>query len=214
VGAAAQTVGPVYAPGNGLVNPRPTYHPDPIYTEAALQARTQGVVILEGTVTPAGQLVDLRILQSLDAGLDQEAIRTAQLWRFTPGTKDGTPVNVRVTMQLQFSLGRQSRPSTPDATGVYTPGPGVTSPVVTKHPDPKYPDGESRSGKVILEATVQTDGTVADLKVIQSFDEEPSSVFATEALRTLKAWQFTPGKVNGVAVPVRVTVELSFTKKE
>ena len=107
-GGTGSGYGNAYGPGNGVINPVPTFHPDPKYTSEAMRAKIQGVVILEGTVDKTGKLIDIKILQSLDKnfGLDEEAIRTAKLWIFKPGklAATGEIVMVRVTMQLEFTL--------------------------------------------------------------------------------------------------------------
>jgi TonB family protein len=45
-------------------------------------------------------------VRSLDSafGLDQEAIKAARQWRFAPGTKQGEPVPVLVTIAIAFTL--------------------------------------------------------------------------------------------------------------
>jgi len=44
------------------------------------------------------------VTTSLDAGLDQEAIKAVKQWRFEPGTKDGKPVPVLMTIEMTFTL--------------------------------------------------------------------------------------------------------------
>jgi protein TonB len=46
------------------------------------------------------------VTRSLDAeyGLDQEAIAAAKKWKFKPGTRQGKPVPVLVTIELTFTL--------------------------------------------------------------------------------------------------------------
>jgi len=44
------------------------------------------------------------VLRSLDPRLDAEAIAAARQWTFEPGTKDGKPVRVEVTLEMTFSL--------------------------------------------------------------------------------------------------------------
>jgi TonB family protein len=63
-------------------------------------------VQLECVVLPDGSVGDVRVARPLDPtyGLDEEAVKAAKRWRFTPGTKDGTPVPVVVTLELTFTL--------------------------------------------------------------------------------------------------------------
>ena len=51
-----------------------------------------------------GSIGDVKVTRSLDAGLDQEAIKAVKQWRFEPGIKDGKPVPVRVALEMTFSL--------------------------------------------------------------------------------------------------------------
>ena len=55
---------------------------------------------------PDGRVGDAKIVRSLDTeyGLDQEALKAAKQWRFVPGTKDGHPVAVLVTLEMTFTL--------------------------------------------------------------------------------------------------------------
>jgi len=75
----------------------------PAYTTEALFARTQGSVYLELIVRRDGTPRDIR---SLDArvGLDQQAILAVEQWRFTPGRLNGVPVDVLVTVVMDFRL--------------------------------------------------------------------------------------------------------------
>ncbi len=63
-----------------------------------------GVVILHCVVQPDGTCSDIRVVRSLDAGLDQEAIASARLWRFRPGFRLGVPVPVQVTLEIAFNI--------------------------------------------------------------------------------------------------------------
>jgi len=53
-----------------------------------------------------GEVSDVIISRSLDKefGLDNKAMEAAYQWKFEPGTKDGTPVAVRVTVEMTFTL--------------------------------------------------------------------------------------------------------------
>ena len=105
-GSGGGTGGGVYRPGNGVILPRLVREVKPQYTSDAMRAKVQGTVLLECVVRPDGSVGDVQVLRSLDAtfGLDQEAIRAARQWRFTPGTRLGEPVSVVVTIELTFTL--------------------------------------------------------------------------------------------------------------
>jgi protein TonB len=68
--------------------------------------RIQGVVGLDVSLDANGDVVDVRLTKSLDKdyGLDEEALEAARKWLFDPATKDGTPVPVVVTLELEFKL--------------------------------------------------------------------------------------------------------------
>jgi outer membrane biosynthesis protein TonB len=44
------------------------------------------------------------VTQSLDTGLDLNAVTAVSQWLFAPGTKDGQPVDVGVTIVINFKL--------------------------------------------------------------------------------------------------------------
>jgi protein TonB len=98
--------GQAFRPGNGVLPPRLLRQVRPSYTADAMRARLQGLVRLECVVLPDGTVSRVRVVQSLDAtfGLDQEAIKAARQWRFTPGTRFGQPVPVLITIDLDFVL--------------------------------------------------------------------------------------------------------------
>ena len=61
-------------------------------------------------------------------------------------------------------------------------------------------------GIVIIEATIGTDGRVKDAKVLRSIP-----LLDQAALDAVKQWKFTPTLLNGVPVPVIMTVTVNFT---
>ena len=100
------TGGGAYRPGNGVLTPRLLHEVKPQYTAQAMRAKIQGEVLLECVIQPDGTVGNIRVLRSLDSafGLDQEAIKAARQWRFAPGTRQGQPVPVLVTIQIAFTL--------------------------------------------------------------------------------------------------------------
>jgi TonB family protein len=100
------TGGGAYRPGNGVETPRLIREVKPQYTAQAMRAKIQGEVLLECIVQPDGTVGNIRVVRSLDSafGLDQEAIKAARQWKFAPGTKQGEPVPVLVTIAIAFTL--------------------------------------------------------------------------------------------------------------
>ena len=75
------------------------------YTEGAMRRKVQGVVKLQIVVTAKGTVRDdVKVTQSLDEELDQQAIIAVKQWEFKPGTKDGVAVAVMVNVELSFKL--------------------------------------------------------------------------------------------------------------
>lgn len=100
------TGGGAYRPGNGVETPKLIREVKPQYTAQAMRAKIQGEVLLECIVQPDGSVGNIRVVRSLDSafGLDQEAIKAARQWRFAPGTRQGQPVAVLVTIAIAFTL--------------------------------------------------------------------------------------------------------------
>jgi TonB family protein len=95
-----------YGIGNGVTSPTLIHRTQPQYSAEAMRAKLQGVAVLSGVVGIDGTLHDIRVVRSLDAafGLDREAIACVRQWRFRPGTREGTPVAVYVTIEVAFTL--------------------------------------------------------------------------------------------------------------
>jgi protein TonB len=82
-----------------LQNPKPPYPP------LAFKARIEGKVILIAEVQPDGRAGQVRVLESSDNEmLDQAALSTVRQWRFTPARKDGVIVTQAVRIPITFSL--------------------------------------------------------------------------------------------------------------
>jgi protein TonB len=76
----------------------------PEYPELARRARLGGVVILEATIDRDGAVKDVNILRGLGLGLDEAAVRAVSQWQYTPTFYNGRPVEVLLTVTVQFQL--------------------------------------------------------------------------------------------------------------
>ena len=207
--AAAQEQ--VYKPGEGVTTPVPIDQPRPQYTPDALTARVEGIVTLECVVAVDGTVREGRVVKSLFPSLDDAALRTVQDWKFKPGTKEGKPVPVRVTVEMAFSLSDSPGVRGPrvDSSDVFKPSKEVTTPRLLHEVKPQYTARAMREraqGTMRMDCVVLPDGTVGDVRVKEGVHPDLDH----EAVRTLRRWRFTPGMKDGVAVPVQVEVEMSF----
>jgi protein TonB len=104
-GSGGGTGGGIYRPGGAVSTPRLIKEVKPRYTPDALQHMIQGTVVLEAIVTSDGCPSHIRVVRSLDrGGLDEEAVAAVAQWRFEPGRLAGAPVDVLVTILLDFSI--------------------------------------------------------------------------------------------------------------
>ncbi|MCS7023826.1 MAG: energy transducer TonB [Bryobacteraceae bacterium] len=96
--------GGAYRIGGGVSAPTLVYKVEPEYSEEARKAKFQGTVVLYVVVDEKGFPRDLRVLRPLGLGLDEKAIEAVSKWRFRPGYKDGKPVPVAATIEVNFRL--------------------------------------------------------------------------------------------------------------
>jgi len=61
-------------------------------------------------------------------------------------------------------------------------------------------------GVVIIEALIDTNGNVADAKILRSV-----AMLDQAAVDAVRQWRFTPTMLNGAAVPILMTVTVNFT---
>jgi protein TonB len=61
-------------------------------------------VVLSMTVGVDGMAHDISVTKSLDSGLDRKAVEAVQQWHFNPGTRNGEPVPVLATIEINFRL--------------------------------------------------------------------------------------------------------------
>ena len=94
----------IYHVGNGTAPPRPTYTPEPEFSEAARHAGFQGTVVLTVVVNKTGNIVRIKLARSLGMGLDENAMEELKSWRFEPATRKGQPVAVELNIEVSFNL--------------------------------------------------------------------------------------------------------------
>jgi TonB family protein len=93
--------GPVRV-GGDIKEPRKIHDQKPAYPEEALAAGVQGVVIIEAVIARDGTVQNARVLRSIPM-LDQAALDAVLQWKFTPTLLNGVPVEVIMTVTVNFT---------------------------------------------------------------------------------------------------------------
>jgi len=223
--AAVAQVAPVRV-GGEIKEPTKIKHVPPVYPEIAQQARIQGVVILETVIGEDGAVREARILRPAPL-LDQAALDAVLQWKYTPTLLNGQPVPVIMTVTVTFTLSKsdegtvpvQSQQSTTAPEKVMTAsgiemvpvrvGGEIKEPRKIKDVGAVYPpvaQAAGIQGVVILEVVIDTDGKVKDARVLR-----PQPSLSEAAVAAVRQWEYEPTLMNGVAVPVIMTVTVTFT---
>ncbi len=84
------------------MGPRLLHRVEPEFTPEALEANISGAVVVALVVRADGSVEILNVTRGLGYGLDEKAIECVEKWEFKPGTKDGTPVDVRAQVEVNF----------------------------------------------------------------------------------------------------------------
>lgn len=87
---------------------------------------------------------------------------------------------------------------------------GLTAPALVRRVEPAYPEDARRvglEGRVVLRFTVDADGRVTD---VQMLDGAPLPSMADAAQRAVLAWRYHPATLYGVPVSVYVTATVEF----
>ncbi len=89
-------------------------------------------------------------------------------------------------------------------------GSEIKAPKKVKGAAPEYPAEAVRAGLrglVLLECTLDTHGIVHDVRLLMGVPP-----LTDAAIKAVKKWRFEPTLLNGVAVPVIMTVSVNFTR--
>jgi len=90
--------------GGGVKAPTAIYTIDPEFSEEARRAKYQGEVMVQIIVDAQGNVQSPRVVRPLGMGLDEKALEAVMKYKFKPGTKDGKPVAVYMTVAINFRL--------------------------------------------------------------------------------------------------------------
>lgn len=70
----------------------PVVFPDPPVSRSDFPSGFQGDVIVEVSIDKFGNVIDLKLLQGIEAGINEKVMATLRNWRYKPATMDGEPI--------------------------------------------------------------------------------------------------------------------------
>jgi TonB family protein len=215
--AGAQTQAPVPAPdkpayriGGGISAPVPIHKPEPGYTEEARKAQLQGTVILFIVVDENSDPRNLKVIRSLGMGLDRKAMEAVNQWKFRPGMKDGNPVPVQATIEVNFRLLKDlpwpgSKPAGWSiAAEDFDLAELTEPPVLVYAPSDSFADFQ-RPILITANLNIDGEGHAHDVALTTNPAANTGAVAAE-----LGRWIFTPAKQRGVPIAVHAKLTLRY----
>ena len=191
-----------------------SFETKPSYTEQARLAAVEGTVVVYAEITKDGSPENLRILRSIGFGLDEEAVKAVQQWRFEPDPEGEKPGRVAMYVPVRFRLDRQiygeRLPSAASGTDIFQIAEGgITVPRILSRLEPTYTE-EARTAKVegtvVLFAEITSAGSVQNVVVLHKLGKGLDE----SAVRAIKQWKFSPALKDGRPLAVMITIEMNF----
>lgn len=198
---------------------------DPIYPPMAIRQKVQGTVVLDAQISATGAVENLMLISGHPM-LTAAAIEAVKQWRYRPYVINGNPVAVTSMVRLQFILTdndtagvvREPTPLQAMKPNEASPGTrlplrvrvsaGVSQGLLVSKVNPVYPEEARREhvqGIVVLQATIDREGNVTDLDLING-----DPLLAPAAIEAVKQWKYRPYLLNGEAVEVHTQVQVNF----
>lgn len=176
---------------------------EPGYPEEARRNHLVGTVLLSVVIGSDGLPRHLRVIRPLGYGFDEKAIEAVTNWRFRAGTRNGEPVDVQATIEVNFRLTGLPPGEWRVTLTSLPPAPGVVPPVLVDVGASRACEG--KSGAVTVSFEVNTQGKTGNVRILESTGQS----LDVDAERTVQGWQFQPAQQNGAPTGMRVRASLS-----
>ena len=89
--------------GGTVKEPKKIKDVAPVYPEEAKANKIQGVVIVEALIGTDGKVKEAKVLRPVPV-LEKAALEAVQQWEYTPTLLNGEPVEVIMTITVNFTL--------------------------------------------------------------------------------------------------------------
>lgn len=190
------------------------------YPTRAAQLGIEGVVMVYFMVTKTGEVRDTKIVRKIGGGCEEAVLLAVRdLPRFVPGTQQGKPVDVGMTVPVTFRMQDSKADLLDTLKRVY--------PLVNQMPH--LPESQSSTSiaqaiqralvmpaeaandtlvrKVFVSFIVGPSGVIRDVKVVRGLSASCDAA-ALAAVKQLP--RFVGGKLNGLPASVSMTVPILF----
>lgn len=189
-----------------------------VYPPTIQDKRFKGKVLVQFVVETDGSISNVEVVRSLDKDLDEEVVRVIKnMPKWIPAEQDGKAIREYYRVPISFEFVDSSTPTF--STSNNTIQEENERVFAIDGPFPEFPEGEEAfiqylnenlvypksaferkvEGKVVVSFVVEADGSITNVKVANSVDEDLDK----EAVRVVKAMpKWIPGKHKGKAVPV------------
>jgi TonB family protein len=94
----------IYHVGNGVLPPQIIYAPEAKFTDQARAAKYSGNAGVSLIVDAQGNPQNVRTMNHLKMGLDEQALAAVKQYKFKPATLQGKPVPVEVDIVVRFKI--------------------------------------------------------------------------------------------------------------
>ena len=173
-----------------------------VYPEFERANAIQGRAIVRFIVTADGETTGAEVVRGVSPGIDSAAVRAVRAARFFPGTQQGVPVRMRMTIPVTFRL--DTKPQADSVAACPSPeiSPEIIGGIEAIRRDVVQMGLMRRatvSGAVIVRLTVEADGTTSHVEVGRGLQPE----FDAAAVAAVRRARFRPALCGGKPIAIR-----------
>ena len=169
------------------------------------QSVSVGTVVLELTVDEKGLVEEVLAVRRIET-LTETAVDSVKGWKFKPALLDGKPTRSRITVAVLFN----SVATYPYETALGAIPETEARSDASIEPEPikviaasfvRYPPNSVTSGTVVLQAAVDTEGSIEKVVAIRDVP-----ALTEPCMEALKNWKFQPAQQRGSSVSSSIFV--------
>ncbi len=187
-----------------------------VYPPEAKAQGIQGVVTIKALVSTEGVVLETQVEGEADSLLSTAAAAAIKKTPFKPGIEEGAPKQMWTMIPVSFTLGttasKETMPANAQKDVAASSGkliePSYDPQELQKHIS--YFVEESNDQVIQARVLISESGTVEQVLV----PDEADLLLSTAAVQAIKRTTFKPGIQGGQAIPVWISIPISFKKKD